>query len=158
MSQFEHRFQIVVAAAPAEVHALLSDPEVLPELHPLIERVWITERTRTADGELLRFGLFERIPLGSIRFPNRYRGEIRKRDGDTSQLELRGESWPAVTTHVRFRFEPVSAGTAVEEDLVVSAPAPLLPFVAKTAVEAHRRQLEAVRERFAGAAGARRPA
>ncbi len=53
MSQFEHRFQIVVAAVPAEVHALLSDPEVLPELHPLIERVWITERTRTADGELL---------------------------------------------------------------------------------------------------------
>lgn len=149
MSQFEHRFQIVVAASPAELHALLSDPDALPALHPLIERVWITERTRTADGEILRFDLFERIPLGPLRFPNRYRGEVHRRDGDTTRLELRGESWPAVRTHVRFRFEPVSAGTVVEEHLVVTAPAPLLSFVAKTAVDAHRHQLEAVRERFA---------
>ena len=62
---------------------------------------------------------------------------------------MSGVSFPKVVVSTGFPLEPLNDGTRVVERLEVSALFGLQGFVAKTAVEAHRKQLENLARHFA---------
>jgi Polyketide cyclase / dehydrase and lipid transport len=143
-----HQLEQRVSAGPAAARALLADPNQLPKLHPLIERVTVLRQSREDDAEVTAFELFEHVPMGPFRVPNTYLGWICRPD-DAARLTLKGESTPGVRIHADFEFVADPEGTLVRETLRVTVGWLLHHFVAKTAVDAHRRQLAALATYFA---------
>lgn len=135
----------LVPARVDEVYALFTDPQSIPRLHPLVKRVVVTERSERR----VAFELFEAVPLGPLRVPNRYQGEYVLEPEGPHTLRARGVSFPRVTVDASFRFEAKDEGTRVVEQLVVSAPLGLGGFVTRTAEAAHRGQLAALARHFA---------
>lgn len=135
----------LVSARVEDVYALFADPQSIARFHPLVTRVVVTERTAGR----VAFDLFEDVPLGPFRVPNRYHGEYLLEANGPHTLRARGASFPRVTVDASFRFEAKDDGTRVVEQLVVSAPLGLGGFVTRTAEAAHRRQLAALAKQFA---------
>ena len=133
-------------SAPVEaVYAVLSDPSQIAVLHPLIERVTVTFR----DASRVDVELFEHVPFGPFKVPNRYQASVLFQPEAPRKLRLRGVSSPKVVVSSEFTLEPANDGTRVVERLEVSALFGLQGFVAKTAVEAHRKQLHNLAKHFA---------
>lgn len=134
-----------VSARVEDVYALFTDPQSIARLHPLVKRVVVTERSERR----VAFELFEDVPLGPFRVPNRYHGEYLLEADGPHTLRARGVSFPRVTVDASFRFEAHGEGTRVTEQLSVTAPLGMGGFVARTAEAAHRGQLAALAKQFA---------
>ncbi len=147
MTTSTYQLEQRIAAAPTAARAVLADAKQLPVLHPLIERITVLSDGRDGDQHVTAFELFEHVPMGPLRVPNTYQGWI-CRPADETRLTLKGLSVPGVHIHADFEFLPDSAGTLVKETLRVTVGWLLHRFVAKTAVDAHRRQLAALAQRF----------
>jgi hypothetical protein len=94
-----------IAAPLALVHALMSDAAMLVELHPLITRIDLTGE-RSVDGwHAVAFAVRESVPLGPLRVPNGYRGEIRVNPGDPSVVRISGWSFPGIAIVTEARLE-----------------------------------------------------
>jgi Polyketide cyclase / dehydrase and lipid transport len=126
----------VLGADPATVHAWMTDPERLPELHPLIDRVAITSR----GDDHVAFDVFERVPFLGLRVPNRYRAENRWKG--TEELDLSGTAAIGVEVRQIWKLRAVPGGTEVHQTATVSAPWPLLGFTVATANQAHAALVE----------------
>lgn len=126
------------------VYALLSDPTRLSVLHPLIERVTVTHR----DDSRVEVGLFEHVPLGPFSVPNSYRATYFMQPEAPRRLRALGESFPKVVIDTDYSLEPQGERTRVTERTTVRALLFLTGFVAKTAREAHRKQLENLSKYF----------
>lgn len=126
------------------VYALLSDPDRLSVLHPLIERVTVTHR----DDSRVEVELFEHVPMGPFRVPNTYRATYFVHPEAPRRLRARGESFPRVVIDAEYTFEQQGERTRVAERTTVSALPGLKGFVANTAREAHRKQLTNLSEYF----------
>jgi carbon monoxide dehydrogenase subunit G len=132
--------------APVDaVYAVLSDPSQLAVLHPLIEQVTVTFR----DAARVEVELFEHVPFGPFKVPNRYQASYWFQPEAPRKLRMRGVSAPKVVVSTEFTLEPVNDGTRVVERLEVTALFGLQGFVTKTAVAAHRQQLENLAKHFA---------
>lgn len=134
-----------VSAPVDAVYAVLSDPSQLAVLHPLIEQVTVTFR----DAARVEVELFEHVRFGPFRVPNRYHASYWFQPEAPRKLRMRGVSFPKVVVSTEFTLEPVNDGTRVVERLEVTALFGLQGFVKKTAVEAHRQQLENLAKHFA---------
>lgn len=133
------------------VLALLRDPRRLPELHPLIERVDVEATRREGDVTVVPFSIAEHIPLGPWRVPNAYRGEVHDVPGRPECSRQFGFSRPGVIVDVTWTVGPLpSSSTACRavQDVVVTAPWWVAPFVFATAGRAHDRFVMALRERL----------
>jgi hypothetical protein len=142
-------FATQVQSPPSQVRALLADPEALPRLHPLIDRVTVTGLRSEGGREVVDFQIDERVPLffGLLRVPNRYHGQLRVDPARPGRLELSGWSKPAVRIEVCYEVDGQEQGpTLVEEHLWYSAPAPLRPFVARVIEAAHLQTLRRLAE------------
>lgn len=126
------------------VYALLSDPDRLSVLHPLIERVTVTHR----DDSRVEVELFEHVPMGPFRVPNTYRATYFVHPEAPRRLRARGESFPRVVIDAEYTLEQQGERTRVAERTTVSALHGLKGFVANTAREAHRKQLTNLSEYF----------
>lgn len=126
------------------VYALLSDPTRLSVLHPLIEQVTVTHR----DASRVEVDLFEHVPMGPFRVPNAYRATYFVHPEAPRRLRARGESIPRVVIDAEYTLEQQGERTRVSERTTVSALFGLKGFVAKTAREAHRKQLTNLSEYF----------
>lgn len=132
---------------------LLTTPQRLPMLHPLITR--IDEQPARVEGtaRVLDFTVHERVPLlgGVVKWPNTYRGRVSLDAATPAIARLSGWSAPGVRIEGRYAI----IDEAIEETSWLAAPWWVEPFVFKTFVEAHRRTLEAVS--FSSTSGERRP-
>ncbi|MBL8937135.1 MAG: SRPBCC family protein [Archangium sp.] len=126
------------------VYALLSDPSRLSVLHPLIEQVTVTHRDETR----VEVDLFEHVPMGPFRIPNAYRATYFVHPEAPRRLRARGESFPKVVIDAEYTLEQQGERTRVSERTTVSALLGLKGFVARTAREAHRKQLANLSEYF----------
>lgn len=146
-------FATLVQAPPSRVRALLADPEALPRLHPLIDRVTVTGRRGEGGREVVDFQIDERVPIffGLLRVPNHYRGQLRLDPSQPDRLELSGWSKPAMRIEVRYELGGQEQGpTQVQEHLWYSAPAPLRPLVTRIIEAAHLQTLRRLAGVLAG--------
>jgi hypothetical protein len=141
-----HVIDQFVPAPPADVYALMVDPNNLPRLHPLVKRVVITRQ----DATRIDFELDEDVPLGPFSVHNRYSGTFELQPDAPRSLRTFGVSAPRVTVRGHFTFDPERNGTLLRESVVISAPFGLQGFVTRTALDAHRRQLQAIAKHFGG--------
>jgi hypothetical protein len=148
MATSQHQLEQRITATPSQVRALLSDPLMLPQLHPLIERVTIRATRMEGQTRVIEFDLLERVPVGPFRYPNAYSGTAMVPE-DPTRLTLLGVSFPRVVTRSEFEFVAVEEETMVREVFVLTAPGYVHWFVERVGVDAHRRQLEAIARRFA---------
>ena len=118
------------ARAPLERVIEATRLDLTPELHPLITRV---ESLRERDGAS-ECWLHERVPLGPLQIPNRYRA-ARRVDGTNVTLE----GWAHFGIHLRHELALRTAAerTEVTHHVHVTAPRLLRRFVAATAQRAH---------------------
>lgn len=115
-----------------------TEPEHFVELHPLITGVKVTERMpRQVD-----FEIEERVPVGPMRVPNRYRG--RRTVVDEGHLVIEGWSAPAVYIRHELIARPRGGSLEVEHVVNVQAPWPVRQFVVNSAVSAHDSWVERV--------------
>jgi hypothetical protein len=149
MTTSTHHLEQRLAAAPGAARAMLADPNHFPMLHPLIERVTVLRAGRVGDEHVTAFELFEHVPMGPFRVPNTYQGWIHRPE-DPARLTLKGVSAPGVRVQADFAFLADADETLVRETLRLTVGWPLHRFVAKTAVDAHRRQLAALAAHFSG--------
>jgi hypothetical protein len=107
-----------------------TDPARTPELHPLVTAV----RVLHADDRTQDFELDERVPLGPLRVPNRYRAR-RVLDGDRLVLE----AWSRPGVHLVHTLHVVARDGHVDVDHAVAIEAPwwVRGFVVRTARAAH---------------------
>lgn len=132
----------VLGTDPATVHAWMTDPDRLPELHPLIDRVEVTSRGE----DHVAFDVFEHVPFLGLRVPNRYRAENRWKG--TEELDLNGIAPIGVEVRQIWRLRAVAGGTEVHQTSTVTAPWPLLGFTVATANKAHAELVERLIARF----------
>ncbi len=147
MTTSQHHLEQRITATPSQVRALLSDPLLLPQLHPLIEHVTIRSTRMDGQTRVIEFDLLERVPVGPFRYPNAYSGTAMVPE-DQTRLTMLGVSFPSVVTRSEFEFVAVGDETLVRERFELTAPAYVHWFVERVGVDAHRRQLEAVARRF----------
>jgi hypothetical protein len=134
----------LVRAPEGEVRDFLSDPRAWILLQPLVRGL------DPQPGEPGLYRVTERLKLLGIPVPHRYRAKVVPHDAGVDS-----EAWSVPFIHLRnlIRWAPVSDGTRVQETVRVTAPAPLVGYVCRTAERAHRTMLErigaAVEERVA---------
>jgi len=142
----EPTFRVRLAVGPVNgvesAVKLLSSPQELPRLHPLIEKVDVQSCKRDGPREVTDFTIDERLPIlgGLVKVSNRYRGRCMRDDSHPGVLRLSGWSSPGVRIEVRYEITPAQ----IVETLWLAAPWWAGSFVFKTALKAHRRTLEAV--------------
>ncbi|MDP1823500.1 MAG: hypothetical protein Q8L48_09665 [Archangium sp.] len=122
--------------------ALLTTPQRLPRLHPLITRVEELPVRVEGTVRIADFTVHEGVPLlgGLVKWPNSYRGRVALDASKPGTARLSGWSAPGVRVETRY----VVLDGVLEETAWISAPWWVDPFVYRTFVEAHRRLLEAV--------------
>jgi hypothetical protein len=142
-----HR-ELTLQADADVVLGLLRDPRRLPELHPLIDHVDIEATRRDGDVTVVPFSIVEHVPLGPWRVKNTYRGEVHDVPGHPERSRQFGFSRPAVTVDVSWDVRATSSTSCrAVQDVVITAPFWVAPFVFKTAGRAHDRLVAALRQR-----------
>lgn len=142
------------ARAPLERVIEATRLELTPELHPLISRVEsLVER-----GSASECWLHELVPLGPLRFPNRYRAARRVEDTSATHARITLEARARLGVELRHELALRAAGdrTEVRHRVRVAAPFGLRRFVAASAERAHDAWVARVVAWAEGAAKARR--
>ena len=135
-----------IPAAPAAVHALLTDLDQLHVLHPLIES--IRELPATAERPAARrYQVVDRLKLGPLCLRAEYTAELLA----LSDTEVEGRAWqkPGIELRTSYRVTACPSGTRLSETTTLFAPWLLRGFVWRQAEAAHRAMLENLRRHFA---------
>jgi hypothetical protein len=116
--------------------------ELTPELHPLVTRV----ESLSQHGGASECWLQERVPLGPLRIPNRYRAARTVLEASESQGRIVLEAWAKLGVQLRHELtlRDANGRTEVTHVVRVTAPRVLLRFVAGTAQRAHDAWVERV--------------
>jgi len=136
-----------IAAPPVRVRAFYVDLANLKSLHPFLVSVHAAGRRSTADGYVQMYRVRERIPLGRVKLPIRFRVWLTvPRAGDVIT-----DSWqfPRIRLHTVVSFEPDGPDTILTENIRFAAPGPLTRVTVTEAVAAHRTMLAGIAAHFA---------
>jgi hypothetical protein len=112
-----------------------------------------TRRTETVDGYQQTYQVRDRIPLGPVTLPTRYRvqmtvpaaGDVLTEARQFPRVVLRG-----VVSFEPVSFEPLDAGTRITERISIEAPRPLAAITTGEAGKAHAEMLAGIRRHFGG--------
>jgi ligand-binding SRPBCC domain-containing protein len=135
-----------VPAPPEQVRAFYVDLDNLKSLHPFLVSVERDGRQSAADGYVQSYRIRERIPLGPVTLPIRFRARL--------SVPLTGDvvadSWqfPRIWLHTVVSFEPEADGTLMTERIRFAAPRPLSRITVTEGVVAHRAMLAGIAEHF----------
>jgi hypothetical protein len=127
---------IAIAAAPEVVHSFLCDLHRYRGLHPLIERIEDLP-PHPARPDARRYRVIDRLRLGPLSFRIAYLAELAPVAPDV----VLGTAWQSPGVEVRTRYRVTRArdgGTDLREDVVLTAPRPLLGYAHRQAEAAHR--------------------
>jgi hypothetical protein len=133
--------ELVIRAEPGQVLAAVSDPLAFARLNPLVVEVTIDPARPGFYHVVDRFG------RGRLALRTRYRAWMAVvEDG----IDSAAWSFPRVHLRSTWRFLPHAQGTLARESVEITAPAPVAGFVARTAQDAHRDLLLALKARVEG--------
>jgi hypothetical protein len=137
MAQATFTQRIWIAAPPTTVEAALAAYRDHSRIHPLIVAVrQIASQSAPDGGALDRYIITDRVPFGPLRLPATYLATIwRAADG---ALVSDAYQFPRVHLHNVTRCQPEGVGTRVDEDITIQAPGPLIRYVRRQALAAHR--------------------
>ena len=141
----EFTLEAAIGAPAAEVFALLTTPERLPEIHPLVVDVRV--EPPTTDG-VVRFRVQDRMLLLGL-FPLRFWYSVEMRASPAEgRAVFTSLASPNVTTRTEYELREEGGRTRLRERTALTAPRLLRAFVLRSAREAHERTLRTIEERF----------
>lgn len=113
-----------------------------PELHPLITRV----ESLSEHGGASECCLHERVPLGPLHIPNKYRAARTLLEASETHAQIVLEAWAKLGVQLRHELtlHEASGRTEVTHLVYVTAPRLLRGLVARTAQRAHDAWVERV--------------
>jgi ligand-binding SRPBCC domain-containing protein len=135
-----------VPASPERVRAFYVDLTNLKTLHPFLVSVAPEDRRSAADCYVQDYRIRERIPLGPVTLPIRFRARVTVPErGDVVT-----DSWqfPRIHLHTVVSFAADGDGTLLTERIRFAAPRPLARTTVTEGVVAHRAMLAGIAKHF----------
>lgn len=137
MGHTSFEISVVVAAEPVAVRAFLADLRNCVRTHPLVTRVDTLPQIATG---VDRYRVHHRMRVGPAAISYNYLVEAETAAG--GDLVFDAYQFPRIRLHNIMRCTPAEAGTLVQEYVDITAPRPLIGFVRREGMQAHRAMLD----------------
>lgn len=152
-----YRQRARLAASFEQLWAWLAEPELLPDLHPLMRKLTIVERGGDDAESFVDFEVVDGLPLGAgIELPITYSALMVRRPRDR-YLHIRATAAPKLVTCSEWRFTDTDGGVEIVEDVVLTAPWPIADYALRQSQRSHEAVLVALERRLQGDSPARAP-